>query len=203
MAIGQGRETNLERSQGRRAQRRAVLIATNGKSTERKYFDAVKALPWVHAARVAVVFTNGAPTELVRDTARRRDLNDFDEAWAVCDVDEYLISEPSATARRLKVKLAWSNPSFEVWLILHHDNCTSHLENGTKACQRLEKYVGKWNKSTLNFSQFEQGISDAVTRAKELEPSPDNNPSSGIWRLMEALGHTQETAGRRTRRRTA
>jgi hypothetical protein len=200
VAIGSGRETDLQRRQGDRAQRRAILIATNGEKTEMKYFNAVKALPWIHAARVAVVFVKGSPGEVVTDAARRRDQNDFDEAWAVCDVDEYATREPSAVAKRLGVRLAWSNPSFEVCLILHHDNCTSFIENATKAGERLVRYVGNWDKTALRFSQFEHGISEAMRRAKALEPSPENNPSTGVWRVMRSLGHRDGRLPRAPRR---
>jgi hypothetical protein len=51
--LGVGRETDLSRRPNIREQRLAILIDTNGKETERRYFLGLKAEPWVRAARVA------------------------------------------------------------------------------------------------------------------------------------------------------
>ncbi|WP_091247774.1 RloB family protein [Micromonospora matsumotoense] len=192
--VGSGRETDLRRQPARREQRIAVLVDTNGKSTERKYFGALKDLPWVHVGRVVVVFTNGSPVDVIRDAARRRSENDFDHAWAVCDIDSYNVGEAEIEAQRKGVGIAWSNPCFEVWLILHKASHNAFLENADKACERLSKILGReWDKSVLDFSEFEPGIADAVARAKLLD-APPANPSTGIWLVLESLGFGRKQA---------
>lgn len=47
--LGTGRETDLRRRPPRLDQRRTVLIATNGQSTEKNYFSTLKQEPWVQA----------------------------------------------------------------------------------------------------------------------------------------------------------
>jgi hypothetical protein len=96
--LGQGRATDLRRTVETVEQRTSVLIATNGKSTERSYFNALKQEPWVKPGKIVVVYEGGSPEELVRGAGRRRDREDYDEAWAVCDVDEYATS-PAAQPR--------------------------------------------------------------------------------------------------------
>ncbi|MEV0396242.1 RloB family protein [Polymorphospora rubra] len=149
---GFSRETDLRRRPGTREQRTAILIATNGESTERDYFLALKAEPWVRAARVAVVFKRGAPIEVIRDAARRRDHDDYDQAWAVCDVDHYETATADAEAIERDVRMAWSNPCFEVWLILHKADCNAHLENARRAGDRLRSHVRNWNKTALDYA---------------------------------------------------
>lgn len=190
MELGAGRETNLRRRTSKRDQRQTILIDTNGKSTERDYFNALKSMPWLQVGRIVVVFTNKAPVEVVRDASKRKVDNDFDQAWAVCDVDEFDTEKAVVEARRRNVGLAWSNPCFELWLILHVAEHTAHLENGDKACERISKLLDKeWDKSAMDFSDFEQGIADAVKRAKLLESPPLANPSTDVWRVLEALGY--------------
>jgi len=190
--VGAGRVTDLRRRTAKRAQRETVLIDTNGKSTEKDYFNALKAMPWVQAGRIVVIFTNKAPVELVRDASRRKTENDFDQAWAVCDVDEFEIEKAAIEARRKGVGLVLSNPCFEVWLILHLTEQTSHLDNADKACERIGKLLGKeWDKSALDFSDFEQGIAEAIKRAKLLESPPSANPSTDVWKVLEAIGYTE------------
>jgi hypothetical protein len=187
--LGSGRETNLRRQPSRRAPRKTILIDTNGKSTEQAYFNALKTLQWAQASRVVVVFKNGAPVDVVRDAGKRKTDNDFDEAWAVCDVDEFETERAMVEARRKDVGLAWSNPCFELWLILHLAAQKSHLENGDKACEKISKPLGKdFDKTEMNFADFEHGIEEAVGRAKLLEQPPAANPSTNVWAVLESLG---------------
>jgi hypothetical protein len=183
---GAGRETDLQRKSGIVAQRVTMLIATNGESTERKYFTALRHEQWVHP-RVTVVVERGAPIEVVRGAARRRDQSDFDQAWAVCDVDEYATNEATSAANESGVTLLWSNPCFEIWLLLHHSDCFSFVENAKKAGDRLRAHVKNWDKTALDFALFRDGVDDAVARARKLSPPPDANPSTAVWQLIEAL----------------
>src|ERR1022692_1640754 len=113
------RETNLRRLGEIRDELRSVLILTNGESTELDYFTAVKAEPWITAGKVIVKFQNGEPSAVVFRAAALRDENDYDEAWAVCDRDEFDVTSAIADAGARQVGLTLSVPSFEVWLILH------------------------------------------------------------------------------------
>jgi hypothetical protein len=140
---------------------------------------------------VTVVFENGSPLEVVRGAYRRRNAEDYDEAWAVCDVDTYSTDRPTTEASKHAVCLLWSNPCFEVWLILHKTAYTAYLENADKCINKLESIIGEWDKAKLDFSIFRDGIDDAVRRAKALGDPPAANPSTAVWRLIEALKVTQ------------
>jgi hypothetical protein len=188
--IGSGRETELERRVNKYEQRSSILVATNGERTEVTYLKALSAEPWVRNARMTVIFENGSPAHVVTGAAERRSRDDYDQAWAVCDVDEYDTVIASTEAERLAVSLLWSNPCFEVWLILHKAPCSAHIEDGRRAEKRLCQEVPDWDKTKLNFDVFRPGIGDAVRRAKDLGDPPHANPSTALWRLIEALGWT-------------
>jgi hypothetical protein len=185
--LGVGRETDLRRRSNQYEQRSSVLIATNGRRTERQYFLGLRQEDWVRAGRISVVYESGSPLEVVRGAAGRRERSDYDEAWAVCDVDEYSVVEASAEAVALGVSLLWSNPSFEVWLILHKGNCFAYIDGAAKAGDLLRALVVNWDKAKLDFSLFRDGVDDAVRRAKVLGDPPAANPSTAVWRLVEAL----------------
>ncbi|MFY1577708.1 RloB family protein [Verrucosispora sp. WMMD703] len=163
-----------------------MLITTNGESTERTYFDALKREPWI-SAKVAVAVERGSPTDLVRGTGRRQRDNDYDEAWAVCDVDHYPPEEASAEAQRSGVRLAWSNPCFEVWLLLHLCHHAGYVENAKKARDLLRKHLPHWDKTLLDFDSFRSGVPDACRRAARLDPPPAGNPSTSVGELVAAL----------------
>jgi hypothetical protein len=188
---GSGRETNLRRRSDQYEQVPAILIATNGESTEKDYLDALKREPWVRAGRISVVVERGSPLDVVRGVAGRRDRDDYDEAWAVCDVDAYDTRSATVAADQTKVNITWSNPCFEVWLILHRAPWTAYLDSADHATARLRATLGTWNKTRLDFSDFRDGVDTAVARAKALDPPPEANPSTAVWQLVEALRRTE------------
>ena len=119
-----------------------------------------------------------------------RSAKDFDEVWCVVDVDEFDLSSTFQVARRSGVKLAVSNPCFELWLLLHHEDYHGRLEQCAAAYRRVKKHVPAYDKTRLDFEQFECGVTHAVQRAKELDPNGvghDRNPSTGVWRLVERM----------------
>jgi RloB-like protein len=185
--VGTGRETNLTRRANSREQLRSVLIVTNGKCTERQYFEAARREPWVRVGKVTVAFQAGAPHDVVAAAATKRDRDQYDECWAVCDVDEFDVSKPAQLATAHDVRLIWSNPSFEVWLILHRTDCATYFENAVKAGERLAKTVSGWKKTQLDFASFRDSVHLAVARAKKLDSPPQGNPSTDVWQLIEAL----------------
>lgn len=187
IVTGAGRETDLRRRVDRYEQLPAILIATNGESTEFTYFRELKREPWVRAGRVTIRIKRGSPIDLVKAAAGLRDRDDYDEAWAVCDVDDYDTTAAMTDASTRDVRLIWSNPCFEVWLILHLTDCTSYLGGEAKAKEKLRSVLPKWDKAKLDFSDFRAGVNDAVRRAKALPQPPKANPSTAIWQLIEAL----------------
>ena len=169
-----------------REQLRTVLVATNGESTERAYLRALKQELWVRP-RVVVVVEKGSPIDMARGAARRQQRDDFDEVWGVCDVDHYGTAQALSEATGLGVRLVWSNPCFEVWLLLHHTNCSGYVENADKVHEKLRRTVKNWDKTSLDFDDLRHRIEDACTRAQRLAPAPDGNPSTAVWQLIDAL----------------
>lgn len=188
------RETDLRRLSGNRQERRTVLIVTNGERTEVDYFEALKKEPWVRVAKVTVKFEAGAPGVVVNRAAKTRDDNAYDEAWGVCDVDEFDVTAAIESAATRSVGLALSVPSFEVWLILHLARSCPGFNTASQAGAHLKKLMSHWDKTRLDFAGFRAGVSDAVTYAKCLGDPPKANPATSVWRLVESLG-TNESPG--------
>lgn len=186
------RETNLLRRVDTRQERRSVLVVTNGVSTEVDYFDSLRREPWVTADKVKVKFVSGEPAAIVLSAARIRDENAYDEAWVVCDVDEFDIKAAVVTATERGVELTLSLPCFEIWLILHLSEGCPRFNNATQAGRHLKSLLPSWEKTGLKFSDFSAGVSDAVVRAKRLGEPPDANPSTAVWRLIESLRNPEE-----------
>lgn len=182
------RETDLRRRPpGTREQRRTVLVITNGTRTEVDYFEALRAEPWVTAHKVKVKFERGDPAAVVLRAAMIRDDDEYDEAWAVCDVDEFDVKPAQESARDREIELTLSVPCFEIWLILHLTSGCPGFNNASQADAYLKGLIPSWDKAALRFSDFRDGVFDAVTRAQRLGAPPDSNPSTAVWRLIESL----------------
>lgn len=184
-------ETDLTRRSDVRPQRLTLLIVTNGERTERDYFEALRGEQWVVVA-LQVKFERGAPDNAVVRAVQVRQTDEYDKVWVVCDVDEFDVSGAIQHAKDGAVDLALSMPSFEVWLILHlSDNCPA-FNNARQTTDYLRSLLSNWDKTNLRFSDFKNGIADAVERAKKRGEPPEANPSTAVWRLVEVLGQSEE-----------
>lgn len=126
--LPRGRSTK-KRSRGKR-----YLIVTNGKVTEKEYFERLVDL---YGLRGRVVIDKGAagrdPKTLVERAAdlkakedkeaRKERFDSWESVWAVTDVDGFSMFAAQQLARQEAVGLAVSNPCFEVWLIDHMIVC--------------------------------------------------------------------------------
>ncbi|MCG5465063.1 RloB family protein [Micromonospora sp. NPDC053740] len=148
--------------------------------------SSLKQEAWVRP-RVVVVAERGSPVNVVRGAARRRQRDDFDEAWAVCDVDDFATEPASREAVDADVNLAWSNPCFEVWLLLHYGNCTRFVDNAKRARDLLREHDPAWDKTRLDFGNFRDRVEDACQRADRLDPPPDGNPPTSVGHIIAAL----------------
>src|ERR1700730_16376565 len=156
------RETDLRRRVDIREEGRSVLIVTNGERTEVDYFNGMKEELWITAVKVIVKFEGGEPAATVLRAAAMRDENDYDEAWVVCDVDEYDVTSAMIDAKARQVELTLSVPCFEVWLILHLSEKCPSFNNCAQADRYLKGLLPSWDKATLRFSDFRNGVFNAV-----------------------------------------
>lgn len=189
----------MTKRQNARRRRRAyrvdtsqVLVVCGGVSTEPTYFNGLRRLLRNPAVKVKIASQGIDPKKLVEHAASLRSRGEFDDVWCVVDVDEYDLGPTISAAAELDIRLAISNPCFEYWLLLHFEACHACLPDYNEASARLRKYLPNYDKSELRFSDFTQGIADAVTRAKRRHPGPDVgehrlNPSTRVWELVDAM----------------
>jgi hypothetical protein len=135
--------------------------------------------------------------------ARRRAIDEegeIDEFWCVFDV-EWPKNHPDLKdaleqARQCGIELAISNPCFEVWLILHFQNQGAWLDNDD--ARRLRRRLDGSSGKGLDAASYMQLSNSAARRARELDERhrqngtvfPDDNPSSGMHRLLRAVEPT-------------
>ncbi|KAB8183256.1 hypothetical protein FH608_049290 [Nonomuraea phyllanthi] len=135
-----------------------------------------------------------------------------EQVWAFFDRDDHdLVEESYARAKAAGVKVAYSNPCFELWLLLHFVPGVSGAQDSHGVQQQLraahrvfrnfDKHLDDAQKRALDGKE-----TDAVSRAKTLItncPSLvctakrghgtdckvlDRVPSTDVWKLLVSLG---------------
>jgi len=116
----------------------------------------------------------------------------YDEVWCVFDIDEHPnVADARQQARDNDIKLAVSNPCFELWALLHFQHQSAFLSRQT-AQRKLKEHLPQYEKS-LPFDHLHSGYEQAVERARELDHRcetagcPGDNPSTGVHVLTEHI----------------
>jgi hypothetical protein len=177
-----------------------MLIVCEGKKSEPDYFTGLSRS--VHNSRVDIQIepASGVPLSVVEtakklkknaeDNSRREEDENiaYDTVWCVFDVDDHP-NVPGALqlAADAAISVALSNPSFELWLLLHFRESPG-MQHRSKVVELLKGFVPDYDKK-VDFTKYEVGCDDAVRRAKRLHESAEEdgevgrNPSTGVFDL--------------------
>ena len=199
------RAGSLRRRVEVRAPKRTFLVFCEGTKTEPEYLSALNHEPAVSdvaAVDIRIMDTHGVPLTLVADATKARvsnsqDRDEIDEVWCLFDV-EWPDNHPNLhgavdRARRNDVRLAISNPCFELWLALHFVDHTRWLD--TEAAGKLRRDQDGSTGKGLDSATYMSRRADAARRARSLTAKhegddtifPDDNPSSGMYLFLEAI----------------
>ncbi|WP_017540961.1 RloB family protein [Nocardiopsis halophila] len=124
--------------------------------------------------------------KVVEHAVKAKSRAEYSQVWAVFDADGEDVRPLCAQAEAGGVGPAVSNPTFEVWLLLHHQDGVSG-RSAQAVGRELKKAVPHWRKGKwTRFDHFSPGLEKACAKAKEYPPY--GNPSSTVWKLMRELG---------------
>lgn len=190
----------------RRSQRRRFLIACEG-DKEVAYFK------WLSKRLGGNVVLKPvqrwpAPEHVLDLALRERDADRrsakesgdpedvYDGVWMVVDVDEYAhLAQALADADKAGVSGAVSGPCFEVWLILHEEDCNAAFNSAKAVKDRWAGIAGRPRTLQQEFDHVAGHLSDAITRADALLtrhardgiPRHKRNPSTEVGLLVRAI----------------
>lgn len=157
---------------------RLFIIATEGRKTEKQYFSMFGN----KRCQVQVIpneDNKSAPAHILKqlkDFKQEFQLKADDELWLMVDVDRWgnkHLATVAAQAGHNKFQLAVSNPCFEVWLYLHHDDLDHQPIKANEMKQKLRDLLGGYNSSRLELAKFAEKIDDAIARARALDTNQD------------------------------
>lgn len=200
-------QRSLRRAPPARAPKRKFIIYSEGKNTEPDYFRAVRRdllgalvdIEMIDAAGVPMTIAEKAcdrAAAMRRGRARKSSFEDGDQVWAVFDRDEHpKVPEALEQCRAGNVGVAFSDPCFELWLILHFDDFDrpDDRHQVQAALARVcEGYDSKGSKSA-DFRKLMPNIEEAEQRAerqfarREKEGSPPRRPFTTVSNLTKEM----------------
>lgn len=174
---------------------RAFVVATEDRYAPAQYFEAIRE-PRVIVKVLPTEDTLSAPRHVVerlksvyRAAVDAGNLLKGDEFWALLDTDHWVqpnhiagLLQALGEARQSGFKIAMSNPCFELWLLLHHEDVAAGSVFGdcAEVAVRLRACLGRYNKCRLRVEDFPvPAVDAAIRRARALEAVPDE--LAGYW----------------------
>ena len=178
-----------------------IVVVTEDTFAPEQYFNLIKA----RRVQVKVAPSQGGHSSPQAILASARvlkkdpDFQDFDEFWLLLDTDHWFERNHIANcmtviseAKSEGFQVAVSNPCFDLWLLLHHDDVPPDrpFENCQSLEQRFRELKGKFNKTKLELEHFNVDLAlVAIDRGKRLTPDTINfrpkNPGTQVWALVE------------------
>lgn len=181
---------------------RLIVIASEGKDTERIYFKALAkeyTNPRVHVhilERSEAEQNNSSPDHVLKqlnDYKSQYELEADDELWLVVDKDRWTEAMLSCVAtecsQEVAMHMALSNPCFELWLLLHIEDSAlltpeeqkQWIENRRKSKNgdpylkvRLRQKMGSYHESSYDALALIAHVEDAIERARVLDKNPND-----------------------------
>lgn len=198
---------SLRRAAPTRAPKRKFIIYSEGKNTEPHYFQAIGYELLGALVDIEIIDAAGVPKTIAdkackrassmrRSRGRTSSFEEGDQVWAVFDRDEHpQVSEALELCRAGNVKTGFSDPCFEVWLLLHFDDFDRPDDRHQVQAQLAkvcEGYDPKGKKSA-DFSKFMPNVTRAEERAeqqltrREREGHPPSRPFTTVFKLTKEL----------------
>ncbi|NJM90828.1 MAG: RloB domain-containing protein [Myxococcales bacterium] len=181
------------------------MIVCEGTKTEPAYFKRLQHEFRNRMVQVEITPVGGVPMTLVerarnlQDTARQnakaqRDENlRFNKVWCVFDRDEHpSVHEACLLAERHEISVAFSNPCFELWALLHLGDQAERIHRH-ELQSKVNQLLGNKHPKLLPFDKFHHGYEAAVRRAEALRKvaqgtgQPRRNPSTNVDELTELI----------------
>ncbi len=199
------RNRELRRRGPRRETPPRFFLVCEGRNTEPGYFKALK--PLFPRVRIEIEPGAGDPFAIAGKCARRsREAEPRDRVWAVFDRDTHeRFEEALDLCREGGVRVARSNPCFEVWPILHIQEYDAPGDSRAAQAElaRLRPDYDRSRAKTLDFDDLVERVEEAEARAetglrrREDEGDPCGNPSTTVGHLTREIRAAHKKASRR------
>lgn len=199
------REYNPDKA-ARRKRRPIIYIICEGKETETSYFKHFRSRNCL-VDIIPISSKHKAAEHLVKHANSLISQMDYfpedgDRIWCVFDRDDNKDNELRAAtdyAQRHNYGIAYSNPCFEYWYLIHFEKRNGYLKDADAVIGILKNkgYLVDYEKSADVFGQIEPYQADAIKRAKVRAEEAgadfatvicrDSNPVTTVYELVDCL----------------
>ena len=174
-----------------------TLVVTEGESTEPGYFRTFKRTCDTELAALKIIPLGQDPRAVVEKAMQERtdrSVGTADSFWAVFDRDKHpRFDEAVNLAEGNDIRLAISDPCFELWCVLHYQQhdapCT--CDECAHVLRELSPEYRRPGKPFDDEETIRRNYHDAVQRAKELEgwraKDGGRNPRTTVHHLTEHM----------------
>ena len=187
-----------------RKERRLLIVGTEGgKNTEQLYLRGLER----SQNKYHIIFASGNDTdaksivESTATTAKKEgiDRRFGDRAFSIFDLDLDkqkigLYNSACETARNNKVEVLTSNPTFELWLLLHFEYSTRQYSNAKELEKYLKKHLPKYTKTDIQFEELYPRRFDAIVNAKKLIEFQEQNGTEQIKAFNNPITYVHKMA---------
>ena len=203
-----------KRGTGHRKRRPVIYIICEGSETEVNYFRRfrtrysnidIRPIASKHKSALHLV---GHATDTIKQEPYYPE--DGDQIWCVFDrngnTNEEL-KKAEAIATRCGYSIAFSNPAFELWYLLHFANQKAYIADADALLAKLNTngYIPKYSKSTDYYDLLLPMRQQAIDRAIALQDyhaskglpllHRDSNPCSTVAQLVLLLQNMADMTG--------
>jgi RloB-like protein len=196
--------SSISRRRPNRVPRPRILVVCEGEVTELSYLRSFVNYERARLIDVEFYGEGGVPKTLVeravdrkraaeREARRQRDyFLKYEEVWCVFDVDGHPnLSAAIDQARANGIRLAISNPCFELWALLHFADQRAHIERQhvRLACRQHIPELAKLLPFQVLIERYEQAVDRvrALARWQEQQGRRGANPSTDVFLLTERI----------------
>jgi len=196
-------KNEAKRKSGTRAIRQSIILACEGAKTESLYLKNIFATLQAEHVITSESFViaehkHTDPKGVLKDLLNYPNYQSFSHKWIVIDRDiertnggghtAENFNEALAKAKSNNIEVAYSNPCFEIWYLLHLEYRNTGIDRD-ELVKKLEDEFD-YQKNRL----FQKGdVNFAIANAKRLlkdypHPNPEkDNPSTTVHKLLEVL----------------
>lgn len=188
------------RKRGQRPTRNKMLIICEGEKTEPMYFENYRT-PQNNLDVIPIPSSRkdvGSIVEFAKKKMQDLDIKGGDSIWCVYDCDENTDDRISTAYRNAgnSINMCLSNPSFELWFLLHFSYIDSSLQNDG-LIGLLKRHIPDYSKNNDCYQILYPLTDTAIKNSKKLEKlhldsgtelnSTRSNPSTQVYKIIEVI----------------
>lgn len=181
--------------------KKIIYIQCEGKNHTEKIYLSGFSMP---DKPYRLIFTTGNSTDpvgMIKDMFPSLEQGGFnpkyDQAFCLIDVDfpdrirKEQLSKAYSLAKKNGITILLSNPTFEIWPILHFEYTSKPFSSNREVVNRLKQHIEDYDKSTNLFPLLSSSEKEAIENAQRLRSEHVDyeldNPSTEMDKLIEIL----------------